>query len=151
MLYHVEPENVSHAKRIARSAIVFAITLMGAFMIHYLWSSQRAFDWEGVLFDAVTAAGACLAFESQRKEYEIEVTDDAISMRGGLSLGNRKVRRGHIRLLRESRGNILREPALRVSEHGATYTFLFGCVSVPTSMRQYDEIKSTAMSWAHIG
>jgi len=33
------------------------------------------------LFDALVAAGAFFVFDSQRREYEIEITDEAISMR----------------------------------------------------------------------
>ena len=97
------------------------------------------------------AAGAFFVFHSQRREYEIEVTDEAISMRGGLLSAAHKVRRGHIHFVRELRGNIFREPTLRLSEHGPIHRFLFGCLWVPRSMPQYEEIKSKAMSWMDIG
>ncbi len=139
MLFHVKSEQVSLAKRATRTGLVFAGTLLGALLIHRLW-----------FFDAVVAAGAFLVFDSQRREYEIEVTDEMISMRGGLSLGNRKVRRGRIHFLREQRGNIFREPALRLSEHGAIHRFFFGYVWIPATMPQYEEIKNKAMSWLEI-
>ena len=97
------------------------------------------------------AAGAFFVFHSQRREYEIEVTDEAISMRGGLLSAAHKVRRGHIHFVRELRGNIFREPTLRLSEHGPIHRFLFGYVWVPQSMPQYEEIKSKATSWMDVG
>lgn len=147
MFYHIKTEQVPLAKRIARSGLVFALTLLGALVIHRSWFAQSAWNsWEK-LFDALTAAGAFFVFESRRREYEIEVTDEAISMRGGLWLGAHKVRRGRIHFLRELGGNFFREPALRLSERGPIGRFLFGFVSVPKSMPQYEEIRSKAMSW----
>jgi hypothetical protein len=72
-------------------------------------------------------------------------------MQGGLLSTVHKVRRGHIHFVRELRGNIFREPALRLSEHGPIHRFLFGYVWVPRNMPQYEEIKSKALSWMIIG
>ena len=150
MLYHIKSEQVSIAKQLTRSGIVFALTFVGSLLIHRLWFAQGAWELWEKLFDALVAAGACFVFDSQRREYAIEVTDEAISMRGGpLSAGHR-VRRGHIQFVRELHGNVFREPALRLSEHGPIHRFLFGYVWVPQSMPQYEEIKSKAMSWMDV-
>jgi len=151
MVYHVKSEQVSHGRQLTRSGIVFTLTFLGSLLIHRLWFVQSAWElWER-LFDALVAAVAFFMFDSRRGEYEIEVTDEAISMRGGLLLAARKVRRGHIHSVRELHGNIFREPALRLSEHGPMHRFLFGYVWVPQSMPQYEEIKSKALSWMNIG
>jgi hypothetical protein len=142
MLFHVKSEQVSLAKRATRTSFIFAVTLLGAILIHRLWFAQKALEVGEKLFDALVAAGAILVFDSQRREYEIEVTDELISMRGGLSLGNSRVRRGRIHFLREQHGNILREPALRLSEHGAIHRFFFGYVWIPATMPEYEEIKN---------
>jgi hypothetical protein len=150
MLYQVKSEEVSLLKQLTRSAVIFALTFLGSVLIHKLWFAQSPWAlWEKV-FDALVAAGAFFMFDSQRREYEIEVTDEAISMRGGL-LASHKVRRGRIHCVRELRGNIFREPALRLSEHGPIHRFLFGYVWVPQSMPQYEEIKNKAMGWMDIG
>lgn len=151
MLYQVQSEQVSFAKRTARACFAFAITVLAAVMIHRLWFVHSARDWEGILIEAIIAAGVAFAFESRRKEHEIEVNDEEISMREGPSLAKRKVRRGRIHFWHESSGNIFREPALRLSEHGPIHRFFFGCVSIPTSMPQYDQIKNEVMSWMKIG
>jgi hypothetical protein len=151
MLYHVRSEQVSLAKRATRTGFVFAITLLGAILIHRLWFAKYPLGFGEKLFNAVVAAGTFLIFDSQRREYEVEVTDDTISMRGGLSYFNRRVRRGRIYFLLEQHGNIFREPALRLSEHGAIHRFLFGYVWIPATMPQYQEIKNKAMSWMEIG
>jgi hypothetical protein len=151
MLYHIKSEQVSLAKQLTRSGIIFVVTFLGALLIHRLWFAQSAWALWEKLFDALVAAGAFFAFDSQRREYEIEVTDEAISMRGGLLLAAHKVRRGHIHFVRELRGSIFREPSLRLSEHGPIHRFLFGFVWVPQSMPQYEEIKSKAISWVDIG
>jgi hypothetical protein len=151
MLFHVKSEQVSLARRATRTGFVFAVTLLGAIVIHRMWFTRDPLGFGEKLFDAVVAAGTFLVFDSQRREYEIEVTDEMISMRGGMSLGNRKVRRGRIHFLREQRGNIFREPALRLSEHGAIHRFFFGYVWIPATMPQYEEIKNKAVSWLEIG
>ena len=153
MLYFINSEQISLAKRVARSVLVFAITLISAFVIHRLWSAHSAWSFGQPLFDSLVAGGAFFLFESQRGKYEIEVTDDAISMRGGLWpwTAARKVRHGHIRFLREFQGNFLREPALRLSEHGLIRRFLFGYVWIPASVKEYEQIKVKALSWMEIG
>ena len=151
MVYHIKSEEVDLAKRIKRTGLVFAFALLGMFLIHHFWFAQnaRAF-WERT-FDALIAAGTFFCFDSLRREYDIEVTDDMISMQGNLFPRVRRVRRGHLHFLRELPGNIFREPALRLSEHGIVYRFLFGCVWIPTSMPDYEQIRSKATSWMHIG
>ena len=151
MLYHIRTEQVSLSKRMVRGGIVFALTLLGAFVIPRLWPEQSAWAFWDRLFEALLATGAFLVFDSQRRAYKIEVTDDAISMQGGLSLGTHNVRRGRIHFLREVGGTIFREPALRLSEHGAIHRFLFGSVWVPKSIPAYEEIRSKAMSWMDMG
>jgi hypothetical protein len=151
MLYRIKPEQVSLAKRITRSSLVFAITLFGAFLIHRLWFPQSASGVGDKLFDAVVPAGTFFVFDSQRREYEIEVTDETISTRTGWLLGNRRVRRGHLHSLRELRGSIFREPALQLSEHGAIGRFFFGYVWIAASMPQYQDIKSKALTWMKVG
>lgn len=151
MLYKVKPEQVSLGKRITRSSFAFVITLFGALLIHRLWFPQTAFDVGRRLFDAIVAAATFFVFDSQRREYEIEVTDDTSFMRRERLLGSRKVGRGRIHFLRERHGDIFREPALRLSEHGAIRRYLFGDVWIPASMPQYDDIKNIALSWMKIG
>jgi hypothetical protein len=151
MLYHIKSEQVSLAKHLARSGIFFAITFLLSLLIHRLWFSQSAWESWDKLFDAFVASCLFLLFDSKRREYEIEVTDEAISMRGGLLFAAPKVRRGHIHFVRELRGTIFRERSLRLSEHGPIHRFLLGCVWVPQSMPQYEEIKRKAMSWMDIG
>jgi len=82
MLYHVKSEQVSLAKRATRTGFVFTLTLLGALFIHRLWFAQHPLAFGEKLFDAVVAAGAFLVFDSQRREYEVEVSDETISMRG---------------------------------------------------------------------
>ena len=151
MLYHIKTEQVSLAKRIARSGIIFALTLLVPFVIHRLGFAQSAWAFGETLFDALIATGVFFVFDSQRREYEIEITDEEISMRGGLSLGTHRVRPGRIHFLRELGGSIFREPALKLSEHGPIHRFLFGCVWVPKSVQVYEEIRSRAMSWMEMG
>lgn len=104
MLYQVKSEQVSLAKQLTRSAIVFLLTLLGSLLIHRLWCAQSPWALWEKLFDALVAAGAFFMFDSQRREYEIEVTDEAISMRCGLPLVVHKVRRDRNHFVRQLRG-----------------------------------------------
>jgi hypothetical protein len=108
MLYHIKSEQVSLAKQLTRSGIIFATTFLGSLLIHRLWFSQSAWALWAKLFDAMVAAGAFFVFDSQRPDYDIEVTDEAISMRGGRLQAARKVRRGHIHFCCELRGQFSR-------------------------------------------
>jgi hypothetical protein len=151
MVYHIKSEEVALAKRITRTALVFACAVLGMFLVHHFWFGQKAgSSWER-LFDALVAAGTFFVLDSQRREYDIEVTDDLISMRGGPFSRVRQARRGHIHSLRELHGNIFREPGLRLSEHGVIHRFLFGYVWIPASMPEYEQIKTKATSWMQIG
>jgi hypothetical protein len=150
MVYHIKSEEVALAKRVTRTGIVFGCAVLGMCSVHYFWFAHNA-GTLGELFDALVAAGAFFVFDSQRREYEIEVTDNIISTRGGLFSRIRSVRRGRIHFLHEMRGNILREPALKLSERGIIYRFLFGYVWIPASMPQYEQIRSKAASWMQIG
>ena len=151
MLYHIKSEQVSLAKQLTRSGIIFVATFLGVLLTYRLWSAQSGWAIGWPLFDALVAATSFFLFDSQRREYEIEVTDEAISIRGGLLSSARRVRRGHIHFVRELRGNIFHEPSLRLSEHGPIGRFLFGFVWVPQNMPQYEEIKNKAMSWMVVG
>ncbi len=151
MIYHVHPEQVRLSKRIARAMLVLAVTLLGAFLVHHFWSSRSSWDvWED-LFDALVAFVAFFFFDSRRRGYQIEVTEQTIAMRGDQRFwGTRRVRRGHIRYFHEQQGNFFRESMLRLSEHGGFYRSLFGNVLIPTSLPQYEQIKMQAMSWRQI-
>ena len=151
MVYRVKPEEVTLTKRITRTALIFAITLLGAFLIHHFWFAHKAMAFGERLFDAFFAAAVFFALDSQRPEYDIEVTDEAISMRGGPFSRSRRVRRGHIHFLRESPGNIFHEPGLRLSEHSFIYRFWFGHVWIPVNTPEYERIKSKAVCWMEIG
>jgi hypothetical protein len=111
MVYHIKSEEVALAKRITRTGLVFGCTLLGMFLVHRFWFAQNAGTFWERLFDALVAAGTFFVLDSQRRGYDIEVTDDIVSMRGGLLSRIRRVRRGRIHFLRELRGNIFREPA----------------------------------------
>ena len=151
MVYHIKFEEVALAKRITRTGLVFACTLLAMFLVHHFWFTQDAGTFWERLFEVLLAAGTFFVLDSQRREYDIEVTNDMVSMRGGLFSRIRRVRPGHIHFLREVRGNLFREPALRLSEHGIIHRFLFGYVWIPASVPEYEQIKSKAMSWMEIG
>lgn len=151
MVYHIKSEEVSSAKRVVRTGLVFACTVLGIFVVHHIWFAKSAETFKDRLFDALVAAGTFFFFDSQRREYDIEVTDYLISIQRGVFHRIRRVRRGRIHFLRESHGNIFREPGLRLSEHGTIYRFLFGYVWIPASMPEYEQIRSKAMNWMRIG
>jgi hypothetical protein len=151
IILHVKSEEIALTKRTVRTSIVFACTLLGSFLIHNFWFAKNTRSYGEWLFDSLVAAGAFFIFDSRRREYDIEVTDDLISMRRGFSLLDRSVRRGHIHFFHESHGNIFREPALRLSEHGIVYRFLFGYVWIPANIPEYELIKTKAFAWVKIG
>ena len=151
MVYRVKSEQVALTKRIIRSVFIFSVVMLGAFLIHRFWFAKNAWTFGERIFDALVAAFGYFFLESRRREYDIEVTEETISMRGQSLVRSRSVRRGHIHYLRELPRNLFREPALRLSEHGAIYRFLFGYVWIPTSLPQYEQIKAKATNWREIG
>ena len=89
--------------------------------------------------------------DSRRREYELEVDDETIRMRRGFfRIDDRRVRRGHVHYLQESNGNMFREAGLRLSEHGRIYIFFLGCVVIPASLPEYQQLKAKAMTWMDI-
>ena len=150
---HVNTESVSLKKRIARTGFAVACGLLGILVVHYWHSNGRkASDHSEWFFDLAVAGIVTFVSESRRREYDLEVDDSEIRMRGGaLELGNRKVRRGRIRYFHESRGNMMREAGLRVSERGRIGSFFSGYVWVPASLPEYEQVKARAMAWMEIG
>lgn len=147
--YFVEPQAVTIRKRFARACFALAIFVAVTYIFHLVWSKQRKLSLEEYVVDAIIAAGVD-AFGSTGKRYEIEVSDDEIQMRrGGSTL--KRARRGHIRSFYEVAGNPFREPALRISEHGRLGTFFLGCVGIPATLPEYQQIKALALSWMAIG
>jgi hypothetical protein len=149
MVYHVKAESISLAKRIARAAFVVLLTCA----LNYLWlwrgaNKSGSWDW----FDLTVIGVVTFLLDSRRREFDLEVDDETIRMRGGVfGVGNSRVRRGHIRYFHESSGNMFREPALWLSEHGRGHRFFFGRVSIPANLPEYAQIRATAMTWMEIG
>jgi hypothetical protein len=150
---HVNTESISLKKRIARTVFAVACAVLGILVVNYLWHSdgKKGSDHSWVSDLVVVGIGA-FVFESRRRQYDLEVDDEEIRMRGGgLKLGDRKVRRGRIRYSHESRGNLLREAGLRLSEHGSIGRFLFGYVWIPASLPEYEQLKAKVLTWMEIG
>ena len=148
-VYHVESERLSMKKRVARAFLALAIFVAATYLFHVLWRPARAtkVSSEEFIIDAVVAVAT--DFFSKRKAYDLDVDDETIRMRGDWP--HKSVRRGHLRYLRESTGNLFREPALKLSEHGPIRTFFLGYVWIPTTLPEYEQIKAMAMSWMAIG
>jgi hypothetical protein len=148
MVYHVPKEHVSTQRRLARAALIVAITLVGTYAIRiFLHLRSQKFD----IWDIIPCVVAAL-FDSARNTFEIEVDNNSIRMRSGFVFAERRiVHRGRIRYFLEFHGNLLREPALHLSEHHAFKRFfLSGTVMIPATLLQYEEIKQLAMTWKEI-
>jgi hypothetical protein len=150
MVYHVQSEQISLGKRIARTAVVVLVTGVAQYLWFYRsgkWSHGE--DW---LIDSVVLGMVTFFLDSRRREYDLELDDEMIRVRSGsLGIGNGRVRRGRIRYLHESIGGMFREPALRLSEHGRISSFFVGRVWIPASLPEYEQLKAKAMSWMEIG
>jgi len=90
-------------------------------------------------------------FQSGRKAYDVEIDDEVIRMSGAPWGLNKRVRRGRIRYVHEVKENFLRESALKISEHGPVGTYFLGCVLIPATVPEYEQIKALAMTWKAIG
>jgi hypothetical protein len=150
MVYHVQSEQISLGKRIARTAVVVVAT--GAAQYLWFYRSGRWSQGEDWLIDLVVVGMVTFILDSIRREYDLEVDDGMIRVRNAsLSIGNGKVRRGRIRYMHESIGGMFSEPALRLSEHGRISRFFVGGVWIPASLPEYEQVKAKAMSWMEIG
>jgi hypothetical protein len=151
-IYHIESEQVSLSKRIARALFALAIFVVVTYAVHAFFHPSKAgrISREDFILDAFLAVGIDFFFGSKRRAYDVEVDDDVIRMRNG-DWHNKSVRRGHIRYLREVTGNLFRESSLRLSEYGAIRTHFLGCVWIPANLPEYEEIKARARSWLVIG
>lgn len=149
-VYYVESEKLSLGRRVARALLALVIFIVATYIFNVLFRPGKAikFGREDFMVDAVIAAAT--DFFAKRKGYELEVDDETIRMRGGDWI-NKSVRKGRIRYLHESNGNLFREPALNLSEHGPIRSRFLGCVWIPASLPQYEELKTIAKSWVAIG
>jgi hypothetical protein len=150
-IYHIESEQISISKRITRALFALAIFIVATYAVHTFLRSSKTdrISREEFILDAVLAVGTDFFFGSKRRDYDVEVDDDVIRMRNG-DWNDKSVRRGHIRYLREVTGNLFREGALRLSEHGPIRTHFLGCVWVPASLPEYEQIRAKARSWMAI-
>lgn len=151
-IYHIESEQISLSKRIARALFALAVFVMATYSVHAFFHPSKAekVPREEFILDALLAVGTDFFFGSKRRAYDVEVDDEVIRMRNS-DWHNKSVRRGHIRYLREVTGNLFREGALRLSEYGPLRTHFFGCVWIPASLPEYEQIKAKARSWMAIG
>jgi len=152
MIYHVDAERVDLGRRVARVVFALVFFAVGAYVVRCIWPSpksqrERIEDYIG---DGIICVLTAFFADSVRKKYDLEVDDESIQMRRGW-FGNHRVRRGHIRYVREYRGNLLHEPALRIAERGAIGRFFWGYVSIPASLPEYQQIRAKVMTWARIG
>ena len=149
MVYHVPKERLSTRRRLARVMLLIAITLLGTYALRtFLHLRNQKFDiWD------ITPCVIAALYDSARNSFDIEVDNNSIRMRGGFaSIDPRIVHRGQIRYIHEFQGNLLREPALYLSENGTfTRFFLGGTVIIPTALPQHEELKQLAMTWREIG
>lgn len=150
MIYHVGSERISIEQRVARVLLfpVIYVTVIYAWHLFSPWrkSDKVSFDWLDVSINVAVA----FFFDSVRKEYDLEVSDEIICKKGSF-FSNSTVRKGRIRYLHERSGNILLEPGLLLSEGGPVRRFFSGSVFIPASLPEYEQIKTKAMSWMQIG
>jgi hypothetical protein len=151
MIYHVDSERIGVSKRIARVAFLLVVYVLVLWVAHVYWSRSnlKSGSLEEYIVDAVVFAAIAYFADSIRRDYDLEVNDEIIRIRGGFS--SHQVRRGRIRYWREHSGNFLREPGLWLSEGMGVRRVFSGYVFVPASLPEYQQIKAKAMSWRELG
>ena len=90
MVYHVQSEQISLGKRIARTAVV----VLAAGVAQYFWfyRSGKLSHGEDWLLDSVVLGMVTFFLDSRRREYDLEVDDEKIRVRNAsLSIGNGRV------------------------------------------------------------
>lgn len=85
------------------------------------------------------------AFFKRKLGYKVIVSNDRIT--AVHPWFERSVEKNCIRTIMETRGNPLTAPALRISKHGRLGMFLWGYVSIPKALPEYESIRALAMSW----
>ncbi len=94
----------------------------------------------GILF-----AVGMTAFYKRNLSYTIVVTDDGI--KAIHPWFERSVQKDRVKTVVETEGNALVVPSLRISKYGKFGTFLWGCVSIPKTLPDYESIRDLALSW----
>jgi hypothetical protein len=126
---------------------LFAAILM---IIDVLWhSSASSGHLLGDLTDAVVG-GVIFVFVDfacfKRKfDYKVVISDDCITAIH--SRYQRSVRRNEIKTVAEFDGNLLMPPSLLISKYGRFGTRLWGCISIPKTLPEYENIRTLALSW----
>jgi|WetSurMetagenome_2_1015567.scaffolds.fasta_scaffold664010_1 hypothetical protein len=147
-IYHIKSRQVNLGKHLAQGMAPIALLAVALYFLHSWWPSRftEKFRIEKYASELICAGVGIFLFESRKRKYDLEVDDQIIRMRGGFGW-EVHVRRGRIRYFRETSGRLFREPALELSEHGRIGSFFLGCVWIPASLAEYEQIKNTAMSW----
>jgi hypothetical protein len=145
--YEIPPPQITLSwwkKLTAFFAIVF-------FMFAFRWSIESMFHWKhpGVIeaFIIPVAVAISLAFRSLQKLFprggSLLVGDDFIEGRTetGWHTFKKHIRRDQIKVISENRRG------LRVMNRGKFGTFMLGCVFVPASLPEYQEIRTVLAQW----
>lgn len=92
---------------------------------------------------ALAMAGAS-PFNKSNLRYKLVVSDDSIT--AVYPSFKRSIERNRVKTLIESRGTAFTPPALRVSQHGRFGMCLWGGVSIPRALPQYESLRALALA-----
>ncbi len=138
-------------RSLAGVLIGFAILSVSYFLLDWLWPSSRPARsvarsaTTALIFSSVMIVVGVTRSSGRLGEYSITVDGDLIV--GKWSGGLRKVRRGEIRTIVESKTNFLRDGGLLISDRGRFGAFMWGGVWIPRTLPEYEYLKRVAEMW----
>ncbi len=94
----------------------------------------------GVLFALAMSFFTWLQFN-----FALEVSPDLIGVRWAFF--SRKLRKGEVKTVIETRPHLLAPPGLRISKYGPLLTRFWGGIWIPKALPEYDEIRNIALTW----
>lgn len=130
------------ALRVLLAASVLIACLIGS---RVLFLSYRLDVSELIFLGVFTVVEGVFRFSKWNLEYTVVVSDDSITAAHWLF--KRSIQRNCVRTVIETRGNAFTPAALRISKHGRFGMWLWGSISIPRELPEYESIRTLVLSW----
>ena len=152
--YTVTPEMAGYgSKQMPKRILTIAIPIIATEIFVIKWNSHsgKHFELKGFVLAVVSGVVAALLAElwevGRNYPYTLVVSDDCI--KAVYPNREKSIRKNEIRSVTETDGNAFRVAGLEISKYGRFGTRLWGCISIPKALPEYESIRSLALSWRH--
>jgi len=142
--YYISPEVDSVRRRLLRTLFFTAFSVAVFVLIDRVLLRRQIELVDLAVVAIISVASPFWSKPQPGFDLEVDDTEIRIVREGSIK---RKVLWERIRYVRERSGSIFRRPMLIISEHGSAATRFLGCIAVPKSLPEYEQIKTQVLGW----